>query len=173
MDLYVILLRIVHIFSGVFWVGSAALMFFFIQPTASSLGPDAQKFMQHLIFRRRLTDVILGAAVLNVIAGILLYWRASAGLQVAWITSGPGLGFTVGALAALVALGVGLIATRPAVLRTGALGAEIQAAGQPPTAEQAAELHQIQATAARAGRWTLALLIVALLGMATAQYLSF
>ncbi len=173
MDLYVILLRIVHIFSGVFWVGAAALMVFFIGPTATSLGADAQKFMQHFIFKRRFTDAVLASAVLNVIAGVLLYWRASAGLQTAWITSGPGIGFTVGALAAIAALAVGFSVTRPAVLRQGALSGEIQAAGQPPTDEQMAELHQIQERSTRAGRWTLILVAVALLGMAIARYLSF
>lgn len=173
MDLYVILLRIVHIFSGVFWVGAVAFMVFFIQPTAASLGADAQKFMQHLIFRRRLTDVVLSSGILNVLAGLLLYWRSSAGLQVAWITSGPGLGFTIGALAAIAGLGVGFSVTRPAVLRMGALGAEIQASGQPPTAEQDAELHEIQDRSALAGRWTLTLVAIALLAMATARYLNF
>ncbi|MFQ5945958.1 MAG: hypothetical protein ACE5NC_06855 [Anaerolineae bacterium] len=173
MDLYVILLRIVHIFSGVFWVGAVAFMVFFIQPTAVALGPDAQKFMQHLIFRRRLTDVVLTTAFLNVIAGILLYWEASAGLRLDWITTGAGIGFTGGALAAFAALGVGFFVTRPAVLRMGALGAEIQAAGQPPTSEQEAELHEIQDRSAKAGRWTLTLVGIALLFMATARYLSF
>lgn len=173
MDFYVILLRIVHIFSGVFWVGAVALVVFFIQPTAAALGPDSQKFMQHLLFRRRITDWVLSAGVLNVIAGLLLYWRASAGLNLNWITSGPGLGFTVGAVAALAAISIGASVTRPSILRSGALGAEIQASGGGPSPEQAAELAKIQARGAAAGRWTLALLIVALLGMATARYLSF
>ncbi|MFQ5945957.1 MAG: hypothetical protein ACE5NC_06850 [Anaerolineae bacterium] len=173
MDLYVILLRIVHIFSGVFWVGTAALSVFFIQPTAAALGPDAQKFMQDLSNRRRLSDFRLTVAVLNVITGILLYWRASVGLQAAWITSGPGLGFTAGALAGIAALGVRLLITQSAIVRSRALRAEIQAAGQPPTAEQVADLNQLGATASKAGRWTLVLLIVTLLFMATARYLSF
>lgn len=173
MDLYVILLRIIHIFAGVFWVGSVALVVFFVQPTAAALGPDAQKFMQHLIFRRRLTDIILGAAVLNIIAGLLLYWHVSGGLQVAWITSGAGIGFTVGALAALGAFSVGAFVSRPAILRSGAMGAQIQAAGQPPSPEQLAELNQLQMKGATAGRWTLVLVAIALLFMATARYLRF
>ena len=32
MDAYIVTLRILHILGGVFWVGSALLFFFFIEP---------------------------------------------------------------------------------------------------------------------------------------------
>ena len=39
MDFYVILLRIVHIFAGVFWVGGMVLFFAFLEPTAKATAP--------------------------------------------------------------------------------------------------------------------------------------
>ncbi len=54
MDLLHILLRLVHIGSGVLWVGGSVLFFLFIEPTGSELGPDAEKFMQGLIVKRRM-----------------------------------------------------------------------------------------------------------------------
>ena len=41
MDLYLIVLRALHIFAGVFWVGAALMFFFFVEPTTKKLGPQA------------------------------------------------------------------------------------------------------------------------------------
>lgn len=53
MDVVAIVLRIVHIVSGVFWVGGAALFFFYLEPTINKLGPDAEKFTDEMVNRRR------------------------------------------------------------------------------------------------------------------------
>ena len=42
MDVYAIILRILHIGSGVFWAGSAFFVFGMIEPTASALAPTAR-----------------------------------------------------------------------------------------------------------------------------------
>lgn len=38
MNIFIILLRIVHIFAGVLWVGSAIFYFVFVEPTVKGLG---------------------------------------------------------------------------------------------------------------------------------------
>jgi hypothetical protein len=170
MDWYVIILRLVHIGAGVFWVGAAFVFFLFIQPSAREVGPEGQKFIGHLTTRRKLPGIILGSAILTVLAGILLYVEVSDGLNVDWITSGPGIGFTIGGLAALITVILGLAVTKPAADRMGALGQEVAASGGPPSPDQAAELQRLQARLMQIGRISMALLIIAVVTMATARY---
>src|SRR5262245_61236589 len=98
MDTYMVVLRILHILAGVFWVGAAFVTILFLQPTARELGPAAGPFMAHLAGKKRLVDWVLRAAGLTILAGVLMYWRVSGGLEWDWISSAQGLGLTIGAL---------------------------------------------------------------------------
>lgn len=171
MDWYVIVLRVIHIAAGVFWVGAAFVLFLFIQPSARATGPAGQEFMGHLTTRKKLPLAVLLSGVVTVLAGLLLYWRASGGLDTAWISSGPGISFTVGAVAAIVTLALGLAVTKPSIDRMGALGQQIASGGGPPTPEQVAELQRLQARTVLVGRISLVLLAVAVVAMAIARYL--
>jgi uncharacterized membrane protein len=171
MDWYVIILRMIHIAAGIFWVGAAFVLFLFVQPSVKDLGPDGQRFMGHLATRKRLPLVITLSGIVTVLAGLLLYWRASGGLDADWITSGPGLGFTIGAVAAIVTLALGLSITKPAVDRIGALGQEIAGRGGQPTPEQGAEMQRLQGRTVAVGRVTMVLLAIAVVTMAVARYL--
>jgi uncharacterized membrane protein len=170
MNVYVILLRILHIFAGVFWVGAAATFVLFIAPSAEATRPESQKFVNYLLQQRRFLTAILIAATLGILAGLLLYWQDSAGFQGSWILSPTGLGFTSSALAALLAYGV-LHMARRNLKRLGMLAQQIQSSGQPPTPDQAAQLQQLQQRQSRLGSIGLILLALALLGMAVARYL--
>ena len=172
MDWLIIALRLIHILAGVFWAGTSFFFVSFLQPAAQRAGPEGNKFMQ-VLGASRLSPVLSVLALLNVLSGLIMYWRNSGGLQAAWITSGMGLGFTVGALAGLVALGFGLIVARPANVRMGALGKEIQAAGGPPTPAQMAEIQRLSATLSTGSFWTVVCLLIALIGMSVARYLFF
>src|SRR5688572_26586708 len=171
MDTYMVVLRVVHILAGVFWVGAALTTVFFIQPTARGVGPAAGPFMMHLAGRRRLVDFVLIAAGLTVLAGLLMYWRVSGGLDPDWIGSAPGISLTVGALCAIAALAVGGSIVRPTIMATLAIGQAVAASGGPPTPEQAAELQALQRRGTAAGKVVVPLLIVAVIGMAAARYL--
>jgi uncharacterized membrane protein len=168
-DWYVIILRVLHIGAGVFWVGAAFVLFVFIQPSAKELGQPGQAFMGHLATRKRLPLVVLVSGIVTVLAGLLLYWEASDGFDASWISTGPGIGFTVGGAAAIIAVVLGLIVTKPAIDRMGALGQAI--AGGQPTPEQASELQRLQAKTVLVGRISLVLLALAVVAMATARYL--
>ncbi len=88
-----------------------------------------------------------------------------------WITSGVGLAFTVGGLSAIAAFVIGFAVSKPAADWMGALGQEIQAAGKPPTPEQAAELGRLGKRTADAATWVALLVGIALVAMAIARYL--
>ncbi|HEX9616523.1 MAG TPA: hypothetical protein VGA03_03855 [Anaerolineales bacterium] len=173
MDIFVILLRIIHIFAGMFWVGAALIGTFFLVPAAKSSGPEGQKFIQNLMERFRFRAAISVAAILTILAGFLLYVRDSGGLQLSWITSSVGLGFTIGALAALASLFYGAIVMGPTGKKFGELAAAIQSQGNPPTPEQGSEMAKLNARMSSASLVNMVLLVIALLAMATARYWSF
>lgn len=170
MDWYLIVLRILHIGSAVFWAGSSILFTLFIEPTVNAIGPAGQQFMQHLGGIRKMPRYISGAAGLTVVAGILLYWKDSAGFDLDWVTSPIGLGFTIGGAAALIAFLLGASMVGPGVTRMGALGKEIEASGGPPTEAQMGEIGRIQHRLHLIGRIDLVLIGIAILAMATARY---
>jgi len=169
MDIYTIVLRLLHILAGVFWVGAIWMIAGFVMPTAEASAPDGPKFMQRL-FQGRLPMVISAAAGTNILAGLLLYWKDSGGLRLDWITTRAGLTFTIGGLAAIVAFVLGIVVNKAAADRLGELGKAIQAAGKPPTPEQVVEMKLLQAKLSMGTKWAAALLTLALIAMAVARY---
>jgi uncharacterized membrane protein len=170
MDLYMVVLRIVHIVAGAFWVGSAITVFLFLQPAAREVGPAAAPLMTHLGQKKRLPDIVLGAGGLTILAGLLMYWRVSDGLDGDWITSTYGLTITIGALCAIAAISLGASIVRPSMLRAGAIQQAAAAAGGP-TPEQMSEVQALQAKVRKAGSAIVPLLVLAVALMASAQYL--
>lgn len=173
MNTYILLLRTVHILAGVLWVGSAIFYLLFVEPSVKALGAAGPKFLQDLIDRRRYPLYMNAVSALTLLAGLLLYWNTSGGLQLAWVRTGPGMGFTLGSLVALVVYAIGFLLLRPRAERMGQLGQAIGRAGGPPTPAQAAELHKLGEEMTSIGRWDAILLTVSLIAMATARYWAF
>jgi uncharacterized membrane protein len=171
-DVVLLLLRIIHIGTGVFWVGAAFALFLFVEPSTKVLEPpERKKFLDELIKGRRYSTAILVASTLTILAGAVLYWRASGGLNATWITSATGLGFTIGALAAIVSWLLGPFAILPTIEALDRLGGEMLTAGRPPTPEEGARMGALSARLQTVGRIDLAMLTVAVLAMAVARYL--
>lgn len=170
MNVLMIVLRLVHIFAGVFWVGSAALYLGFIEPTAKATAPESGKFMQYFMVRRHYSTAMSIATTLTIVSGAWLYWRDSGGFQLVWLTSGPGLGFGLGAIAALVSFVIGFAVISPTGNRILVLGQAMQSAGGPPSTEQLAEMSKVQHKMSSVLRFDFVLLTVALLTMATVRY---
>lgn len=168
--LYVIVLRVLHILGGVFWVGAAWMIAGFLYPTANASAPEGPRFLQRL-FQSRLPTLISAAAGLNILTGLLLYWKDSGGLKLEWITTRAGLAFTLGGVAAIVALVIGFAVSKPAADKLGMLGKEIATGGKPPSPEQAAEMQRLAKRTADAATWVAVLLALALIEMAVARYL--
>ena len=170
-QIFQIVLRILHIATGVFWVGTAWFFFGWIEPTTKAIGPQAGPFIHHIVRQRRVVRAIVGAGAVNVLIGAILYWRASAGLNPAWIGSGIGIGFTIGAIAALAAWFVGMIVIGPTVEGLDEAGTAMASAGRPPTADELTRFHALEARLHRGGQADVVLLLTAVVFMAAARYL--
>ncbi len=171
MDWWLILIRIVHIGSAMTWFGGSIIGSFFLAPTAAALGQAGQPFMDHLMRRRRMGIFFPIVAALTVLPGAALYWRDSAGLQAAWITSPTGLAFTIGGLAAIAAFVGGFVLIGPGVAAQTAVQNELARGDGVPTEAQRQRLEWAGRRMQLADRIDLPLLLLAGLTMAVARYL--
>ena len=169
MNYLMLVLRLLHIISGVLWVGAGVIMFFFIGPTLGATAEAGQKFAQHLMTRTRFTTVVIVSAFLTVLAGASLYWIDSGGLTSAWMHSGPGLGFGLGAGFGLLGLIFGLMVGN-SNMALAKLGSQIQGK---PTPEQLAQIGALQKRLSIVSPLNVYSLIIAALLMAIARYLNF
>jgi uncharacterized membrane protein len=171
-DVPLVLLRIVHIATGVIWVGSLFVVVVFVQPSAATLGPAGAPFMSELR-RRRFVDVVFIDAVFTVLAGAVLYWHDWHAYPAfrGWIHSRFGIALTVGALLAISGLTVAATFTRPTIRRLVSIGQEVATSGGPPTPERAARIGALQRRLVIAERVSFSLVLLAVVAMASARYL--
>ena len=164
-----LILRLVHILAGIFWVGTVFLVACFLIPTVRETGREGGRFMQHLMQRRRL-QVFLGLAMLlTVLSGVIMYARLAAATHGAWAGTRPGITYGVGALSAILAAAVGGAIGSSAGRRMLAAGQAIGPSG--PTQEQQAEMTRLQARMSLGARLAAGLLAIAAGAMAIARYL--
>lgn len=166
-----IVLRLVHIFSGIFWAGTAALLAWFVLPAQSVLGQAAGAFMMELMLRRRLRVYLLTAMILTLLSGIAIYAHLAMATDGAWARSMTGKVLGFGALVAIIAGGYGGTVGGKAAKRMTEIGAAVQAAGGLPTEAQRAEMAMLQARSHQALRIVSLLLIITIAAMASARYL--
>ena len=167
-----IISRFFHIVAGVLWVGSAFLFAVFVGPSAAKVGPSAGPLLHVAVKERKVTKVITGLALVNVVAGWLLWFGDMddyGGLS-DWIGSSFGLGLTIGAVLATTAAFLGYLGVGRNVERLVELGDSIAASGQPPTTEDGARMAKIGADLERDSKIDLVLLLLAVTAMATARY---
>ncbi len=166
MDVLYIVLRVLHIGSAMAWAGGSALFFFYIEPALNKLGPDAEKFADEMINKRKVPVYFAAASTVAVLAGLALYYR-QVGFQL-WTTT-PGLIYTTGAVAAIIAWIGGNVLIIPAVKKVVAIGQEMKAAGGPPSAELMGRMHTAQQSLRRIGLFDLVLIGIAILCMESAR----
>ena len=172
MNLTMIILRVIHIFTGVFWAGFAFFNIIFLQPTIQAIGADGQKTMQHLTQKTRFLNTLYIAATLTVLSGLVMYWIL-AGNRFTLLGGGHGHSITMGSIAGLTVWVLLMFIIHPIFNRMKTIGKEIQAQNSPPNAEQAAELQALIVKLGKVGKLAGILLAVCLLGMAAARYATF
>ena len=161
------LLRIIHIVGGVFWVGGTLIMTFFIGPTVAAIGESGQRFVGHLMNTLKFSNRISAAAGSTVLAGFILYWIDSQGFTSAWMSSGAGRGFGIGAAFALIGLVFGIMVGRTTKAMA-QVGGQIQGK---PSADQMTGLQSLRQRQATYSAIAASTLVLATIFMAIARYL--
>ena len=163
---FIWLLRILHIVAGVFWVGGTLIMTFFVVPSVSAMGESGQKFVGHLMNKLKFSNRMSAAAGATILAGLLLFWLDARAGE-AWLRSGFATGLKIGAVLALIGLGLGIMGGRTASAMA-QLGTQIQGKPSP------AQLDQMQAIQKRQSTYSTIATIALVLAvgfMAIARYL--
>ena len=164
------LLRFVHVVAGILWGGAAVSYLFFVKPSVNAMGATGPQFMHNLMERRKYPIFMMSTSLLTVLAGGVLFWFSSGGFNAAWLASGPGIGFTVGSVASLVAFLAGGIGVGPTSEKMATLGGQIAASGKGPTPGQVAQMEALEKRLNLAERLDFIMLVIAMLTMATARY---
>jgi uncharacterized membrane protein len=169
LSVYMLVFRLVHIAAAIAWGGSVFMLVVFVQPSAAAIAPAGAPFMAELLGKRRLVDRIIGFGAMTVIGGLFLYWHDAQFLGFADFASSTfGTWITIGALAAIAALAIGIFATRPRVMRFLAIAGQAAEAGGA-TPEQAAAMGALQGQMKVLARASLGLIGVAVFAMSTAR----
>ncbi len=163
-------LRLVHIVSGILWVGMMAFTVVFLTPALRDAGPAGDSVMAALLRRGTRTAMPL-FALATMVSGMWLFGRLSGGAFMAFLRTPVGSAFGIGGAAALIAFVLGLVVLGPAIGRATALAATLgSVATEEERAARAAEIDRLRSRAAAAGRVVALLLIVAAGAMAVARY---
>ena len=166
-----LVLRLVHVLGGIFWVGSGIFTSMFLIPALATMGSAAGQVMAGLQ-RRRLFTVLPVVAVLTILSGLRLMWLTSGGFSAAYFASPRGATFAASGAAAIVAFLLSLLVARPAAVQAAALGQSIASAQH---GEARATLESRLVALRRRGEIASAiavpLLVLGAAGMAIARYL--
>lgn len=154
----ILVLRLVHILSGVFWVGTMMFNSAFLFPALKEAGPDGAKVAAGLA-KRRFMIVMPIVALLTIASGIWLFSVVSGGGQPTFMQTRQAKTLIVGAICAIVAFLIGIIVVRPAMTKAMAVGQSDPSRAQ-----------SLRIRADNAGRVVTLLLVLAAAAMAMARY---
>jgi len=166
-----LLARFIHVVAGVTWAGAVVFVAFFLTPAIRATGPAGGALMQRLVRVQRLPVYLITLMVLTVLSGLSLYWLDFNAFGKAWMHTGAGRTFAAGGALAILGALVGVVINVPAAKKLGMITSSIQAAGTPPSAEQATELGRLQNRLNRAGLASAILILLAVICMGVARYM--
>lgn len=171
MNAELLVLRLVHILGGIFWVGSLMFTSFFLMPALGSSPAVAGEVMAGLQ-KRRLFTLLPIVALLTILSGLRLLWIASVGFSDAYLSTSTGRTFSASAVAAIVAFLLSLLVSRPGFLRVGRLSATLATTTDQGAKQRiSAEMQRLRRRVAIANAIVATLLLLTAAGMAIARSL--
>jgi uncharacterized membrane protein len=168
--LLMIVLRIVHILGGIFWVGGLQIMAWFAVPAQRATGESGGVFIRQMMLGQKLSTWFSASAGLTLLSGLLLYWRLIDTSSGAWARTRPAMIFGLGAAAALLAMIIGGVMGGGSARKMGPLGARIAASQGNPDPALLQEMRTLQARSVTGVRIAASLTMVAAAAMAVARY---
>lgn len=165
-----IVLRLVHVLGGIFWVGGGLYSTLFMMPALGKAGPAMAPIMAELM-RRKLFTVLPVVALLTMLSGLRLLWIVSGGFGAGYFGTASGLTYSIAGGASIVGFLAAMFYARPAGVRLGALMPTLAAlTGEAKTKAEA----EAAALRNQNALWTaiaMGLLTVSAIGMSVARYL--
>lgn len=168
MSVEILILRLIHVLGGIFWVGTSMFTSLFLVPALASAGPNAGVVFAGLQ-RRKLFLALPVVAILTIASGARLMSIASGGSS-AYFASPTGRMFSLAGLAAVIAFFISLLIARPAAVRSAKLGASLPTAGDAERAAITEELARLRRRGGTATAIVSVLLLLTAAGMAVARY---
>lgn len=167
MDTYILILRVLHIGFGTFWVGTDAFLVWLLLPRLRTLGPDIERQVMAAMMRF-LPPVLMVSSLVTFVSGILLT-GIMRGWNINWIfASGWGTAIFIGFVGTLIALVVGFGLVPPLTMRADKLERSFE--GRQPTVAEAGEFDRLNARVTMLAKINSVLLIVVVLSMAVARF---
>jgi uncharacterized membrane protein len=168
-SLVITLLRIIHIFAAVAWIGGGIFMVSILGPTVQAAGPEGGRFMMRMASTGRLSRVLTMSSILTILAGLLLYYPTSGNLNGAWLSSAHGITLTIGAIVGILAFLHGAFVTGRTSSKMKVVADEILSKQGPPAPDKLKEVQALGAKLASGAMLSAAMGSIALLFMAAAQ----
>lgn len=161
MNTELIVLRIIHILSGVFWVGAAVYLTLVLEPKLRRLGNDVEHDVLQAVSKLNSLWITL-SAVITMLAGFVLISRTPGRSFEQLFTNGWGWAIGIGLIASVCAFFLsGWVGANTAKLRRGLSG---ESAGNQPS------LDAVRGRIAVGSRVNAVLVIIAVGTMAAARY---
>lgn len=161
MSAELLVLRLVHVLGGIYWVGAGLFSTFYLAPALTASGPAVAGAVMGHMQRRHMFTVMPVVAILTILSGARLMMIVSAG-DSHWFVHRAGHVYSVSGALAVIAFLLSLAVTRPAMVKAGKLA---QSGGDPAT------IAALQKRASLATMVAVVFLILAAAGMAIARYL--
>lgn len=156
-----LVLRLIHILGGVYWVGTGLFSTFYLAPALKASGPTVAGAVMSHMQQRHMFTVMPVVAILTMLSGLRLMMIVSGG-DSDWFLHRAGHTYSVAGALAVIAFILSLVVTRPAMVKAGKLA---QSGGDP------AAIAALQKRASVATMVAVVFLILSAAGMAVARYL--
>jgi len=167
MSTTILILRVLHIGFGAFWVGTDAFLTLLLLPRLRTLGPDVERPVMAAIMRF-LPPVMMISSLVTFVSGIFLTCIMR-GWNVDWVfASGWGIAISIGFVGTLLTLIVGFGLLPPLTIRSDKL--ERSFVGRQPTRAESEEFDKLTAQGTMLAKVNSVLLIIVVLSMAVARF---
>jgi hypothetical protein len=161
------MVRLIHIVSGVLWVGAAVMLAAYVIPAARA-SDAGLRYLRELIWVRNLPRYLNVVLALAVLSGLALYGNLLMLTRGGFAMSRRGMLLGCGGLAALIAAAIATFAAAPAIHRALELGERLQSDGTEREQEHRAGIAQ----ALRRYGNSMWIVVVLLLGTASIMAIS-
>jgi uncharacterized membrane protein len=171
MHLYLVVLRILHITGGVYWVGTILFLNFYVFPAVVKSGAEGGKIMQAITSTNKFASVLSLVATITLASGLLLLYQLSGGFTPEWFATRYGMLLTIGGSTAIIAYVQGILINRPGVGRMEEIRMAAASRNSPPNEAERTELGQLRDRIILSTKWLSVWLTVTVVTMAVARYL--